>query len=577
MPRATCNGDQDRRPAWRRLGRRARALAPVAEALFAAALLAACSDSSGSGCATGLVETSSGTVCGIVQDVVDLSGEPVDAFLGIPFAESTAGDNRWLPPIPKAPMPGVFAAVASSPGCPQVPNPPHGVIETSEDCLTVNVWRPRAAAQRDARPVLAWIYGGSFTSGGTGVALYDGAYMAAREDVLVVTLNYRVGALGFLAGTDGLAGNYGLMDQQLALRWVRDNIEAFGGNPDAVTIYGESAGAMSVGLHMLSVPSSAGLFRAGIMQSNPLGIPYKSLAQAEPAAAVFKQKVGCAGQGLDCLRAVPANVVVKVQGDVQLQLASVLDAALAGFLVFAPNIDGSFLVEDPTVAAPQGKLSIPTLLGTNHAEGNLFIYGIALPFGGTISEKAYLGALDFLFGPENTAKIVALYGVNPGGDNSPQLSAVATDYLFGCANRFVARQARSAIYVYELTENTLNVWPDVPPCVGQTCHGDDVPFVFHSDRQVGYEFTPDEARLSDQMVGYWATMATRLEPNRSGSFFWPPFTPDGLDYLILDEPGLSTAVDPIQNCDFWDGIGYEVDGPFRGLAAAAAAASAAAD
>src|SRR5262249_53347504 len=150
--------------------------------------------------------------------------------------------------------------------CPQNDTPPFGVAlsATSEDCLTVNLWRRHGGDRALRRPVLVWIYGGSFDAGATAIPMYDGAYMAAQQDVVVVTLNYRIGALGFLAGTDGLTGNYGLMDQQLALEWVQENIAAFGGDPDQVTLFGQSAGAMSVGLHLLSLPSSAGLFRAGI-------------------------------------------------------------------------------------------------------------------------------------------------------------------------------------------------------------------------------------------------------------------------------------------------------------------------
>ncbi len=166
--------------------------------------------------------------------------------------ESTGGANRFLPPVPKARMDGVFAADTVSPACPQALNPPHGATSISEDCLTVNVWRPTGVAEGDRRPVMLWIYGGSFTSGANQYPVYQGGYVATKEDVVLVMLNYRIGALGFLAGIEGLEGNQGLKDQQLAMRWVKDNIERFGGDPEHVTIYGESAGAMSV------VPSVGG-------------------------------------------------------------------------------------------------------------------------------------------------------------------------------------------------------------------------------------------------------------------------------------------------------------------------------
>ncbi|MEW6272778.1 MAG: carboxylesterase family protein [Thermodesulfobacteriota bacterium] len=538
--------------------------------------LAACSDAPDAGCPTGVVDTTSGQVCGVVLPVEDLPGTSVDAFLGIPFAESTAGANRFQPPVPKARMSGVFAADQLSPACPQMLNPPYGATSISEDCLTVNVWRRRESNRPDARPVLVWIYGGSFTSGANQYPVYQGDYMAAAADVVVVALNYRVGALGFLAGTDGLAGNQGLMDQQLALEWVRDNIDRFGGDPEQVTIFGESAGAMSVGLHELSIPSSAGLFRAALMQSNPLGVPYKSLAQATPIAALFKQKVGCANQGLECLQDVPVDTILTEQGNTELQVQSLLGSRLAGFLVFAPVLDGSFLVGDPTVIANQSGLPLPTLLGTNAADGTIFVAEAAKLVGGTISESQYRLLLGVLFGADNTEEIIALYGVNPSGDNSPNLSNVATDYLFGCPNRYVARRARSDIWVYRFDERSINVWPDVPACDDEACHADDVPFTFHVDRPLGITFTAAQDALSQAMIGYWTSFAGSFDPNGGGRLPWPRFTPDGLDYLLLDTP-ISTAVNPVQNCDFWDQIGYEIDTPIRFMTAAAEAAAAAAE
>lgn len=540
-------------------------------ALLAGALVA-CSDSSDSGCPTGVVDTTSGKVCGVVAPVTDLPGVEVDAFLGIPFAESTAGANRFQPPVPKARMDGVFDASTLGPACPQTLNPPLGASSISEDCLTVNVWRPTDLEQGGRRPVMLWIYGGSFTSGANQYPVYQGDYIAAKENVVVVALNYRVGALGFYAGSDGLTGNYGLMDQQLAMQWVRDNIDRFGGDPDQITIFGESAGAMSVGLHTLSIPSSAGLFRAAIQQSNPLGIPYKSLSQAAPIAALFKEKVGCAGQGLECLQNVPVDTILTEQSNVQLQLLSLLGARLAGFLIFAPVIDGSFLTIDPTLAAGQSGVPLATLMGTNAADGTIFIAEIVKLLGGTLREAEYLTVLRLLFGQQTTDEIVAIYGSNPTGDNSAILSQIATDYLFGCANRYVARTAREQMWVYRFDETSLNVWPDVPACDNEACHADDVPFVFHIDRPLGFTFTPSQAQLSDEMVGYWSSFAERLDPNGSGRLGWPAFTPNGLEYMILDTP-LSTAVNPVANCDFWDSVGYEIDSPVLSFMTARAEAA----
>lgn len=541
-----------------RMNRSAGAAWAVAGALLFA--LTGCADTDPEGCTTEVVPTTSGDVCGLGLDVIDAPGLGGEGFFGIPYAETTAGENRWRPPIPKAAMPGVFRATDTVPAaCPQSdPGSRFGAgRKTSEDCLSLNVWRPLGVRAGDARPVMVWIYGGSFLDGGTNVPLYDGAYLSSTQDVVVVTLNYRLGALGFLAGVDGLRGNYGMMDQQLALRWVRDNIAAFGGDPAQVTIFGESAGAMSVGLHQLSIPSSGGLFRAILMESNPFGIPYKTLEQALSSGELFEEILGCKGQGLPCLRSIPADRIVAEQSDERILLNSLLGARLAGFLVFSPNIDGEFLVGDPTQTAQQGALNRPTLLGTNAAEGIVFVEEIAALEGGSVSDATYRLVLATLFGPDNAAEILQLYPPDPSGNNLFVLSDVATDYLFGCANRFVAAQSQSPIWVYEFTETGINIWPDIPACAGEACHGDDVPFVFHSDRQVDGRFTPDQARLSDEMVTYWGSFGASLDPNGRGGLPWPAFTATGLEYLVLDTPALSTTVDPYANCDFWDQIGYD--------------------
>jgi len=514
--------------------------------------LAACSDG-GDGCATGVVATTSGDVCGAVVAVDELPGAEIDAFLGIPFAESTAGEGRFSPPAPKARMSGVFPATTYGAACPQS-DTTRAPASTSEDCLTVNVWRP--AARGDAPlPVMVWIYGGAFVTGYNANPLYQGDYLAAREDVIVVAVNYRVGALGFLAGIAGLEGNFGLMDQQLAMRWVTDNAAAFGGDPERVTLFGESAGAMSVGLHTLSVPSSRPLFRNALMESNPFGLPYRTVAQATAVGVAFAAELGCSANDLACLRAVPADQIVTAQAKASLQIASLLGERLAGFLVWAPVVDGEFVVDEPIDGASAGLLDLPTVLGTNQDEGTVFVYALASLTGGKVAPTAYEAALDFLFGKDDAAAIIALYGIDPT-DNFDNLSRITGDYLFGCANRFVALQARAGIHVYEFRETSVNLWPDVPPCAGEACHADELPFVFHVDTPLGFTFDADQERLSEQMVAYWGTFGKERTPQPAGLPAWPAFTPTGLEYMIFDTPSLSTAVDPIPNCAFWDTIGY---------------------
>lgn len=219
-------------------------------------------------CPTGVVTTTTGPVCGQVV-ALDGVGE-VQAFLGIPYAEAPVVDLRWRAPVPRPPWDAPWAASAFGSRCPQ--NPGLEAATTTgvdEDCLCVNVWTPR----RDGvgRPVLVFIHGGAFVTRSSaaelmagGPYLYDGSRFAATQDVVVVSLNYRIGALGFLAGIGDLTGNDGLLDQQLALAWVRENAHAFGGDATRIALAGESAGAISVATHLIAMPSSTNLFQSAI-------------------------------------------------------------------------------------------------------------------------------------------------------------------------------------------------------------------------------------------------------------------------------------------------------------------------
>ena len=246
----------------------------------------------------GVVQTKSGSVRGQVAPDHRL-------FSGIPYAAPPVGPMRWQPPQPAAEWSGFLDATRPGPRCIQDVSNDVDRSETSEDCLTLNVWTPPPSGE--ARPVMVWIHGGSFINGSGDI--YDAQWLASRGDMLVVTINYRLGALGFLAhpalGPAGDVGNYGLADQQAALRWVHDNISAFGGDPDKVTIAGESAGGMAVCDHLVA-PASAGLFSAAIIQSGPCQAQY-DLPAAERTSEKYAEDVGCGDHATAaaCLRALP--------------------------------------------------------------------------------------------------------------------------------------------------------------------------------------------------------------------------------------------------------------------------------
>lgn len=509
-------------------------------------------------CSTAEISTQSGELCGLS---LELAGTGIEAFLGIPYAESTAGENRFEDPVAKASWQGIFQATAFGPACPQNKNV--GVIPQSEDCLSVNIWRPANPPLNRPLPVLVFIPGGAFVTGssadplipGEPYALYDGASLAAKKNLIIVSLNYRLGVLGFLSEIAGRDGNYGLKDQQLALKWVKDNIASFGGNPDLITLAGESAGAMSVGLHLLSIPSSKDLFGATIMQSNPLGIPYKTPQQAFSTAELFLLAVGCKFKfdQAACLKQKSVEDLLNAQKNPYLKL-SLLEYGLGAFIDWAPVIDGNFVTEQPIEVALSQGIDKPTLMGTNTHEGTVFFVGPNVKPVGNIAYRIFV---NIIFGEENSEAILGTYPFSGTGDNIDQIIQISTDYIFTCSNRAAAKKARAPLYFYEFSHvPSFNLFPGIERCKNEACHADELAFVFQSATS-SRNFTPEEADLSGAMGEYWGNFASLLRnPNRLTDVSWPNLRTDER-YLEFSLPITTKTLD--DTCSFWDELGY----PFR--------------
>src|SRR5437868_1868363 len=307
-------------------------------------------------------------------------------FRGIPYAAAPVGDRRWQPPQRAERRRGVLDATKFAAHCPQ-PAGAFGQGSTTEDCLFLNVWAPaRHGDDRDRghgrdhdrdgdrdddrddlglRPVMVWIHGGALITGESDD--YDATLLVEQGNVIVVTINYRLGELGFLAhpaltaeSPDRASGNYGLMDQQEALRWVQRNISRFRGDPGRVTIFGESAGGLSVHSHLAS-PGSAGLFHGAIVESGAYALSQPSLAQAEAAGARFAQLLGCADQSAACLRAAPVSAILAA-------------FAATGTASVIPDVDGKVLTQTIGNAFATGQLNrVPVIEGPNHDEWRLFV------------------------------------------------------------------------------------------------------------------------------------------------------------------------------------------------------------
>jgi len=529
--------------------------------------------------------TPAGALCGVRASI---DGKPVDAFLGIPYAAPTSGAHRFLPPRPAAAWSGVRDATAFGPVCPQTGDQVTG-LDVSEDCLSLNVWVPARAgasetgpaarfekALRELRaetaagaggaagssaagsggplPVLVFVHGGGFVHGASsqrlypgGPALYDGARMAATQGIVVVTFNYRIGVLGFLAGAPGVTPNLGLLDQQLALRWVQRNIGAFGGDPARVTLAGESAGAMSAGLQLLSMPSSAGLFRSVILESDPFGLPYRTTEQARLSADLFLLRVGCklASDTLACLQRLPVKTILQAQ-DHSAQVNALLRQGLPAFLPWAPVVDGRLVVRQPLRAALDGGVTKPLLLGTNGSEGTVFFANDA-----PIGVLGYDALAKLIVGGSRTATLALHYPPSLFGDNTRQVITAAGDGLFVCSTRAVARAAQAPAYLYHFDHrSSFNLWADIGQCSKDACHGAELPFVFGTAGGK-MAFTPAERRLSDAMMAAWGAFVRGGDPGAGGAASgWPAFGRSGKVWTLASAPTLAPPRPAA--CGFWD-------------------------
>lgn len=503
-------------------------------ALFAAVLAVA---SCGPGASTAADRTLVKTVSGAVRGAV---GEGHLLFAGIPYAAAPVGALRWRPPQPPAPWRGVRDGSKYGPRCVQdeTTDPDFG-RSVSEDCLTLNVWTPKTYGAQGL-PVMVWIHGGGFVNGSGDI--YDARWLVVRGDVIVVTLNYRLGALGFLAhpalAVGGDVGNYGLADQQAALRWVQANIAGFGGDPAKVTIAGESAGAMSVCDHLVA-PGSAGLFRAAVIQSGPCQAQADRLA-AERASLDYAASAGCGDPqtAADCLRALPPDKLGSPP--VYYRLG---DEGLTGPITGTPSLPTS-----PTTAAGQGRAArVPVLIGTNHDEFTLFAATQYLRNGRMLE---YPAVLDDIYGAD-AGRVLAQYPV--GRYQSPALaySAAVTDSEFACPTATLASNlARGAkVYGYEFNDRDAPA-PDllrsVPFAVGAS-HSLELRYLF--DVGGAPDLDAGQQKLSEQIIDYWSGFVATGEPAPD----WPALESDRGPWMSLQTPEVRTFTSFYDDhqCGFW--------------------------
>ncbi|MEG3152277.1 carboxylesterase family protein [Sphingomonas sp. ZT3P38] len=469
---------------------------------------------------------------GMLQGVAD-PGARVVAFKGIPYARPPVGDLRWRPPVPATGWKGTRDARAFGAACLQPPQSPTGLYSggmtpMSEDCLTLNVWAPTGARKL---PVMVWIHGGALAGGSSSEPLYDGAKLA-RQGIVLVSINYRLGLLGYLAhpglsaeSPQRLSGNYGLLDQIEALRWVRDNIAAFGGDPGRVTIAGESAGGLSA-IALLASPVARGLFARAIVQSGYMPsyrAPHaetRGLPSAEAAGAALAKAAGATDAA--ALRAADP--------------AGLFRAGLATGWQPEPVIDGVVLKRQLAETFARGEQAkVPVLAGFNEGEIRSLLF---LMPKAPDSQAAYVADVRRRFGPEADAYLT----VYPGRDPRADVMASVRDGLYGWAAQYLVRQqavAGQPAYLYFFRHST----PAQRARDLAAFHASELPYIFGqvgASARIGPNWprpplTQAETRLSDAMMRYWAAFVRTGVPTAPGEAAWPRYTARQPAYLDIDD------------------------------------------
>ncbi|MFM7029337.1 MAG: carboxylesterase/lipase family protein [Chakrabartia sp.] len=491
-----------------------------------------------------VVTTASGKVEGFVRN-------GVLEFRGIPYAAPVSGEARWSLAQPVAPWSGVLPAMHFGQPCPQAAR--YGLTERSdeEECLTLNISLPREKSAHP-RPVLLWIHGGAFVGGAA--SLYRLDRLARETDAVVVSINYRLGVLGFMAppaGTSGEKHVLGLEDQRLAMRWVKANVAAFGGDPDNITLAGESAGAASVCMQILTPEQTRGLFHRAIVQSGACGTPLRSLAEAEAFTAKVAAEAGCADPTtrLACLKKIEPQALI----------AAGAKAAQSDLRAFAP-FTGSATIPSPTLEALQaGRFArVPVLNGFTRDEMRLYV-GYDIQNGATITPESYPAAVRRIYG-DKADQVLAAYPLKPGERTPETLGSLMTDFMPGLgithclmldSGRLLARH--TPVYQWEFADRrapvrgvSIPILPDPGFELGAV-HSGELNALFPGFSNTAAMTAPDlgpaSQQLADSIVKSWAAFMRGAPPAAD----WHPGT------VMRFEPGAIRPFDAWADykCDFW--------------------------
>lgn len=486
-----------------------------------------------------------------------ISTENTEQYRGIPYAKAPIGELRWKAPQPKEYM-DHFSATTFGNKCAQ----PVSLFTTdkehivgNEDCLYLNVYVPQT--DKKDLPVMVWIHGGGHITGFGDQ--FDTSALTANQNVITVTFNYRLGPLGYLSNAkfDDASGNFGLLDQQLAMKWVKENIHSFGGDEDNITLFGESAGGMSTGAHILT-PSSKPYFNKAIIQSGPFfnRVALSDRSTTDNHGELYAKRVGCdefAGEEFTaCMQDVPVAKAVMTSGVEH--STSVTE--------WGPVYQTAIIPQNPRQAFASGEFNqVPVINGSNLNEGNLFAHYMLL--GGLLSSfDALEKMLGMQYGQEKANQIVAAYDIAKYKTAGLMYADIMTDSMFACPSYFASTNlARFAdVYTYEFTDTNAPIIHKPHPDLATfgAYHASDIVYVLQTDFDLAKPgmLNENQSALSDEIQTYWANFAKNGTPNRTNTYQWKKADDGKLNVLNLNPNGLSYVFDFAKHhhCDVWEPI-----------------------
>ncbi|KAI0844960.1 alpha/beta-hydrolase [Daldinia vernicosa] len=512
------------------------------------------------------VKTHSGIVHGGQCSTTD-----IDYFYSIPYAKPPLGELRFAPPEPYNNSGRVINATTPAPACIQFGELFAETTATSEDCLFLDVWAPASATPKSNLPVKVWLYGGSNAVGGISDPTYNGCFSAA--DSIVVSINYRVGPLGYLALSDlGLTGNYGIMDQLLGLRWVQDNIAAFGGDPRKVLLFGQSAGALDASI-LATLPEAPQLMRAAALESGA-GRDIVTVADAKVWYSEFLYAMNCTKQDLSCLRSAHVDGLRAAVAAMPSTSLITLNTALVNNgtrIAWTPVIDGKVIKDQPTTIG----VRVPSILGSTTREGSLLVLASYTTTwkGEAPSLSDYDDFLTLNFGPlatrvNETFPLASTFN----GSTLTAMEVMLTQVTYQCSSYRALQAAEKKgipVWSYRFAHVPSCAWlgpieADSIPSLGAT-HTSEIPFVFNFTSSMpppngNCTFSKAEQTMSHEMSRMWTNMAQMGVPDDTNT--WPAWTSDESKGVVFSD-AMDVGVVDYSTCDFWGEINEDLNEYWR--------------